>query len=475
MATLLPEAKQSYTNSATGAPLVGGKLYTYDAGTNNPRQTFQDAAGTIPNTNPIILDARGEAQIFWSGSYKIVLKDATDTTIWTVDDVSPTADSVAATLAAIAALGLTGSPIVGGTGINSNLVLRSTSGAGTTNPATTTDTIIFQRGNNGNQELGRFSPGGSFGIGTTTPNYHAGDDGTSTRVCTVLAATAPLFIGATTRNNGEAGGPVGRSVASFEGYRLSNAAGSQESGALRVITEGVSATQLGARVSILTRRDGFSEADFVERWGVMNDGNVYHGGGAAGVGGANRSGHTYGNTVMTISGQTGRAVLELTTNAADADQVVLGDVSCLANFQTDEKRVALIQGFLAGGTATKRGGEFRFYLKADNGTLAERMRLSANGLSTSVPIGTRQVAPALAIAANVIAPVTPIAFVGAGLVKTITPPVDFNGLGGTITIIPTAAFTTDATGNIAIASVAVVGRAMTFTYDGGTAKWYPSY
>jgi len=89
MATLLPNGKQYFTDSA-GAPLVGGRLYTYDAGTNNPRTTYQDYAETVPNTNPIILDARGEALVFWSGSYKVVLKDAADVTIWTVDYVSDT-------------------------------------------------------------------------------------------------------------------------------------------------------------------------------------------------------------------------------------------------------------------------------------------------------------------------------------------------------------------------------------------------
>jgi hypothetical protein len=86
MATLLPEGKQSFTNGA-GAPLVGGKIYTYDAGTAIPRPTYQDAAGTTPNTNPIILDARGEATVFWSGAYKVVLKDSADVIIWTVDNV----------------------------------------------------------------------------------------------------------------------------------------------------------------------------------------------------------------------------------------------------------------------------------------------------------------------------------------------------------------------------------------------------
>ena len=91
MAVLLPEGKQNFTNSA-GAPLVGGRVYTYDAGTNTPRLTYQDAAGTVPNTNPVILDARGDATIFWSGAYKVVLRDAADVIIWTVDNVSSLPD-----------------------------------------------------------------------------------------------------------------------------------------------------------------------------------------------------------------------------------------------------------------------------------------------------------------------------------------------------------------------------------------------
>lgn len=86
MASLLPEGKQYFAGD-DGLPLVGGRLYTYDAGTVTPRVTYQDAAGTIPNTNPIILDARGEAVIFWSGAYKVKLATALDVAIWTVDNV----------------------------------------------------------------------------------------------------------------------------------------------------------------------------------------------------------------------------------------------------------------------------------------------------------------------------------------------------------------------------------------------------
>lgn len=91
-AVLLPQGKQQYFTSA-GIPLNGGKVYTYDTGASTtPRMTWQDAAQAAPNTNPVILDARGEASIFWSGAYRVVLKDSLDNTIWTQDGVSdPTA------------------------------------------------------------------------------------------------------------------------------------------------------------------------------------------------------------------------------------------------------------------------------------------------------------------------------------------------------------------------------------------------
>jgi len=60
---------------------------------------------------------------------------------------------------------------------------------------------------------------------------------------------------------------------------------------------------------------------------------------------------------------------------------------------------------------------------------------------------------------------------GATVVKTINLP--WTGFTGPITIIPDSAYTTDATGNIYLASTAVVNKAMIMTYDG--TKWSPSY
>lgn len=92
-------------------------------------------------------------------------------------------------------------------------------------------------------------------------------------------------------------------------------------------------------------------------------------------------------------------------------------------------------------------------------------------------ISTGIAAPTIA-SATTIAPVNPIVFVsGTTQIATITPPTGFTGgSGGQITIIPTGLFTTTITGgNIALASTAVVSRALIMTYDSATTKWYPSY
>lgn len=47
------------------------------------------------------------------------------------------------------------------------------------------------------------------------------------------------------------------------------------------------------------------------------------------------------------------------------------------------------------------------------------------------------------------------------------------GVGFQFTVTPTGAFTYTAAGNIALAGTAVVGRALTFTYNG--TSWFPSY
>ena len=82
---------KQFLTANNGKPLVGGKLYTYAAGTTNIQKlAYKDAGFTTQHTNPIILDSRGEALVYWSGNYKIVATYPSGRKIWTVDNVNGT-------------------------------------------------------------------------------------------------------------------------------------------------------------------------------------------------------------------------------------------------------------------------------------------------------------------------------------------------------------------------------------------------
>jgi hypothetical protein len=80
-----------------GAPLVGGKVYTYASGTTTPRATYTTSAGTVANSNPIILDAAGrtpnEIWLIAGSLYKFIVRTSTDVLIGTYDGVPSINDS----------------------------------------------------------------------------------------------------------------------------------------------------------------------------------------------------------------------------------------------------------------------------------------------------------------------------------------------------------------------------------------------
>lgn len=90
---LSPLPIQKFFDNA-GNPLNGGLLFTYVAGTTTKIATYQDQAGT-PNTNPVVLNFRGEANVWLDQAltYKFVLAPSTDTDpptnpIWSVDNIT---------------------------------------------------------------------------------------------------------------------------------------------------------------------------------------------------------------------------------------------------------------------------------------------------------------------------------------------------------------------------------------------------
>ena len=103
--TLAPMPKYREFSSA-GAPLSGGKLYTAQPGTvagpsqSYPKTTYADSVGGAANTNPIILDSAGRANVYLLGAYSMSLYDPLDVLIWSNENVYSNVSSGGAGVAA---------------------------------------------------------------------------------------------------------------------------------------------------------------------------------------------------------------------------------------------------------------------------------------------------------------------------------------------------------------------------------------
>ena len=77
--------------STTGQPLANGQLFTYQAGSSTRLATYQDSAGSIPNSNPIYLGTDGrlpsELWLTQGNTYKFVLTDSANNLIATYDNL----------------------------------------------------------------------------------------------------------------------------------------------------------------------------------------------------------------------------------------------------------------------------------------------------------------------------------------------------------------------------------------------------
>lgn len=85
--SLMPYFTQQFFDN-NGEPLAGGKIYFYEPGTTTYKSIYSDSNGTVTLPNPVILDSAGRTQIFLDGYYKVVLHDANNTLIDTLDNVS---------------------------------------------------------------------------------------------------------------------------------------------------------------------------------------------------------------------------------------------------------------------------------------------------------------------------------------------------------------------------------------------------
>lgn len=77
-----------------GSVSSGAKLYFYQTGTTTDQTVYQDGDLATAHAQPVVADSNGEFAAIYldpdaSVQYKVVLKDSADTTLWTVDPVSP--------------------------------------------------------------------------------------------------------------------------------------------------------------------------------------------------------------------------------------------------------------------------------------------------------------------------------------------------------------------------------------------------
>jgi hypothetical protein len=76
---------------STGLPLSGGLIYTYQAGSSTPLATYSDNGGSIPNTNPIVLNSSGQAASeIWmiaGYSYKFQIQTSAGVIVQTLDNL----------------------------------------------------------------------------------------------------------------------------------------------------------------------------------------------------------------------------------------------------------------------------------------------------------------------------------------------------------------------------------------------------
>lgn len=159
MASLTPTPKQQIYGS-DGNPLVGGKIYTYAAGTTTPLATYTDEGAGTANTNPIILNSLGQANIWLapSSAYKFSVYTSADVLLYTVDNIATPIDYLSLVTS------LASPPPIGSTAPNSGAftTLAATTGTITTVNCTTVNATTITATGTITAETLTFEGGGSM-------------------------------------------------------------------------------------------------------------------------------------------------------------------------------------------------------------------------------------------------------------------------------------------------------------------------
>lgn len=189
----------------------------------------------------------------------------------------------------------------------------------------------------------------------------------------------------------------------------------------------------------------------------------------------------YTDSVFSLAGGTTAIKVLGEARTATATNIELGGRTHTNGSSTTVTSVAIIPTY--NQTSTAAATDFQIKrTETAIGTGAQKMFSLLAGASGTTEMyfvnnkGIRGGAMGSAVAsATTIAPTGPYFHVtGVTDVVTITAPAECTA-GCEITIIPDGVFATTTAGNIALASTAVVNKALRMVYDAATVKWYPSY
>ena len=210
-------------DKATGLPLSGGLLYSYQANSSATKELYTDRTGGTAHANPVVLNSAGAKIIYGSGTYKLILKDRNNVTQWTMDyvmfpettDFAITLldDGTAADARATLGLGSSATKDVGITAwdivqLDSSAKLPAVDGSNLTG---LTDTDAFPPGHIWGLKLANQSTDPDHNITVAAGNCRSVANGVSSSTDMTLASTLTKYIDVAW-TEGDGGGYAGASA-----------------------------------------------------------------------------------------------------------------------------------------------------------------------------------------------------------------------------------------------------------------------